>query len=137
MPADQAPLQQIMEALLPGVATAGNDDSITLGVCQFAGVVSSVTYVPDTAITGQNTNTRAIRVRNRGTAGTGTTIVAEKQFDTGTNAAQFDETPITLSATPANLVVAAGDVLEAFSDAVLTGMADPGGKIRVVIDRSA
>lgn len=131
-----APYLHRIEAIVPGMATAGTDDSVTLGRAPFAGTVSSVTYTPDAAITGAATNTRAVRLRNRGQAGAGTTIVAELQFDSGVNAAAFDEKVIPLSGTAANLVVAEGDILEWFSDAVGTGLADPGGLARVEISRS-
>ncbi len=74
-------------------------------------------------------------VINRGQAGVGTTIVAELAFDNGINAVAGDELMITLSAVPANLAVAEGDVLAWFSDAVGTGLADPGGLVRVVVNR--
>lgn len=131
-----APFTQILERIVPGMATAGTDDSVTVGEAPFAGTVIAVTYTPDTAITGAATNHRAVRLRNRGQAGSGTTVVAELAFDSGVNAAVFDEKTIPLSATAANLVLAAGDILEWFSDAVGTGIADPGGLVRVTISRS-
>lgn len=132
-----APNLRTIEAVLPGVATAGNDDSTTLGEAPFNGTVTDVTYTPDAAITGAATNHRAIRVRNRGQAGSGTTVIAELAFDAGVNATAFDEKTIPLSATPANLTVAEGDVLEAFSDAIGTGIVDPGGRLAVTISRTA
>lgn len=131
-----APNVATLEKIVPGMATAGTDDSVTLGRAPFAGTVTAVTYTPDAAITGANTNTRAVRLRNRGQAGTGTTVVAELQFDSGVNATQFNETDIPLSATAANLVVTEGDILEWFSDAVGTGIADPGGLARCTISRT-
>ena len=120
----------------PGQATAGTDSSFAAGPVPHRGTVSSVTFTPNAAITGANTNTRAIRVRNRGAAGAGTTVVAELQFDSGVNATAFDEKVVPLSGTAANLNVAEGDVLEVFSDAVGTGLADPGGTVKVLIDRT-
>lgn len=134
--ADTAPLTTVLQGVDPGVGTAGNDDSFIIGTAPFAGTVTSVTYTPEAAITGAATNHRAIRVRNRGAAGSGTTVVAELAFDNGVNAAAFDEKTIPLSGTAANLTVAAGDVLELFSDAIGTGIADPGGIVRVTISRS-
>src|SRR5205814_6832744 len=112
------------------------DDSTVVGRAPFDGTVSSVTYAPDAAITGANTNTRAVRLRNRGQAGSGTTVIAELQFDSGVNAAVFDERVIPLSATAGNLVVADGDILEWFSDAIGTGQLDPGGLVRITIART-
>lgn len=131
-----SPMTRRFQAYVPPMATAANDQSTTALRAPFAGVVQSVSYAPNAAITGQDTNTRAIRLRNRGQAGSGTTVIAELQFNRGVNAAAFDEKAITLSATPANLVVAEGDILEVFSDAVLTGIADPGGLLVVEIAQS-
>jgi hypothetical protein len=75
-----APFTQAIEQQVPGMATAGTDDSTVVGRAPFDGTVSSVTYTPDAAITGANTNTRAVRLRNRGQAGSGTTVIAELQF---------------------------------------------------------
>ncbi len=133
--ADTAPHTTILEGVDPGVATAGNDDSFVIGRAPYAGTVTSVTYTPEAAITGAATNHRAIRVRNRGQDGSGSTVVAELAFDNGVNATAFDEKTITVSGTAANLTVVEGDVLELFSDAVGTGIADPGGVVRVTISR--
>lgn len=137
MAGEAAPSIATLIGVDPGVTTAGNDDSFIIGASPVDGTVTAVSFIPEAAITGANTNTRAIRVRNRGQAGAGTTVVAELQFDSGVNAAAFDERAITLSGTPANLVLAAGDVLELFSDAVGTGIADPGGTVKVSISRTA
>lgn len=136
MPGEAAPFTTVLQGVTPGVAT-GTDDSFVIGTCPFAGTVTSVTYTPEAAITGANTNTRAIRVRNRGAAGAGSTVVAEIQFDTGVNATAFDEKVVPLSGTAGNLVVAQDDVLELFSDAVGTGQADPGGTVKVALSRTA
>lgn len=134
--ADTAPLVVIETRFDPGQATAGTDSSFTFGVAPWAATVTSVTFTPNATITGANTNTRAIRVRNKGAAGSGTTVVAELQFDSAVNATAFIEKTIPLSATAANLQLAAGDILEIFSDAVGTGLADPGGILRVGLSRN-
>lgn len=131
-----SPMTQKFSIPVAPMATAATDVQIAGLRCPFAGQVQSVSYAPSAAITGQNTNTRAIRLRNRGQSGAGTTVIAELQFDSGVNATAFDEKAITLSATPANLIVDEGDILEAFSDAVLTGLADPGGILIVEIART-
>ena len=100
-----------------------------------AGIVTAVNYFASAAITGADTNTRKVSLINTGQNGAGTTVVATLQFNSGINAAANDAKPITLSGTPANLVVAAGDVLAWKSEAVLTGIADPGGFISVDIAR--
>lgn len=98
----------------------------------FAGTVEAVTVVPDTALTGANTDSRTFVLVNKGQSGAGTTIVATKAFVSGVNAPADDETSLTLSATPANLVVAAGDVLAFQSNHVgATGLAAPSGLVKL------
>ncbi len=132
---EKAPYVHKFQLPSEGAATAV-DDTIIIGEAPFAGTVSEVTFTADAALTGANTNTRRVALINRGQAGAGTTIVAELQFNAGINLVAGDETAITLSATPANLVLVAGDVLAWFSDAVGTGIADAGGLVQVSISRS-
>lgn len=119
------------------VATVGNSLNTMLAVAPFKGKVTAVKYVPQAVITGQNTNTRKLELYNRGQDGTGTTLVATLQFDSGVNAAAKTPKSITLSATAANLLVADGDVLEWQSTAVGTGIADPSGIAVVEFGRGA
>ena len=130
---DSAPVTTISENV-PDVATA-TDDTKILAECPFDGTVTAVSYTPDAAITGANTNTRRVALVNRGSAGTGTTIVAELQFNSGVDAVAGDEETITLSGTAANLEVTQGDILAWESEAVGTGLADPGGLVQVGIRR--
>ncbi len=132
---DKAPYVLKLTVPTEGAATAV-DDTVILGESPYAGTVTEVTYTPDASTTGANTNTRRLALINRGQAGVGTTIVAELQLDSGVNTVGGDEKAITLSATPANLVLAAGDILAWFSDSVGTGIADAGGLVQVSISRS-
>jgi hypothetical protein len=111
--------------------TAGNSRNTNVMVVPRDSVVSAVTYAPVTAITGAATNNRTVSLVNKGQDGTGTTVIATLNFANGTNAAASDERSIPLSGTPANLEVAAGDVLQWQSAAVGTGIADPGGLVAV------
>lgn len=132
---EKAPYIAKFNVATEGAATAV-DDTIILGEAPFAGTVTEVTYTPDTGITGANTNTRRVALINRGQAGAGTTVVAELQFDAGVSSTTGDEKTIPLSGTAANLVLADGDILAWFSDAVGTGIADAGGLVQVKISRS-
>lgn len=132
----QAPRVDKFSALLPATAAAADFVAV---ICEapYAGTVTSVSYVADTAITGANTESRTVRVHNRGLAGAGTTVVASKAFLSGTNAAQYDETDITLSVVANATTVVAGDVLSVESLHVgATGLADPGGTVWLEITRS-
>lgn len=131
-----APLQKVIEADVPAVGTAGNDDDTIIGQAPFACTVTAVEYVPETAVTGAATNNRTVSLINKGQAGSGTTVVASLNFASGVNAAAADEKAITLSVTPADLVLAAGDTLLWRSLHILTGIADPGGLVRVTLARS-
>lgn len=100
----------------------------------FNGVVTEVVYTPTSVLTGADTNSRTLSLYNRGQSGGGTTLVAQKAFTSGVNAAANDETDITKSATAGNLVVTEGDVLDWESLHVgASGLADPGGLVTVHI----
>jgi hypothetical protein len=128
-----APFGAALTRSVQPVATAGNSLTTIAFIAARAGTVSAVTYTTPTAITGANTNTRSVTLVNKGPAGAGTTTVATLQFDSGVNTVAADEKTITLSGTPANLVVAAGDVLQWQSAAVGTGIADPGGLVAMTV----
>lgn len=133
---DTAPFTQEIEAPVDAVAAASDLDTI-VGEAHIAGSVSSVVYVPKANITGANTDTRTVSLINKGQDGNGTTVVATLAMVSGVNSNDFDEKTITLSATAADLVVADGDVLAWRSvHSGSTGLADPGGTVRVVITRS-
>ncbi len=112
-------------------ATAGSNLNTNIWVVPSACTVTAVTYAPVTAITGANTNTRSVSLVNKGTDGSGSTVVATIQYNSGVNAAASDENTVTLSGTPANLNLSAGQVLQWQSTAVGTGIADPGGLVNV------
>ena len=129
-----APLSRILEDDTAPVATAASGTEV-IGQAPFKGTVAKVEYIPSAAITGANTNTRAFRLVNLGQAGAGSTLAASLQADAGVNFTANDEKVITLSGTAANLVVAEGDTLQWQSNAVGTGIADPGGTVRVTLAR--
>jgi hypothetical protein len=134
--ADEAPLSRTQNHQVPAVGTAGNDATTVLFQAPFPCTVTLVNYVPASAITGANTNTRLVELVNKGQAGSGTTQVATIQFNSGVNAAADDEKAITLSGTAANLVLAQGDTVIWNSTHVGTGIADPGGLVSVVLSRN-
>lgn len=134
--ADEAPYTSSRHIVAPAVATAGNDASTPVFVAPYPATVTSVQYVTATAITGANTNTRSVTVTNRGGAGSGSTAVATLQFNSGVNTAAYVPKTIAPSGTPANLVLAAGDVLTFDSTHVGTGIADPGGLVVVTYSRN-
>lgn len=134
--ADEAPYTSFRSHLAPAVGTAGNDAATPVFIAPYPATVTSVQYVTATAVTGANTNTRAVSVVNKGAAGSGSTAVANLQFDSGVNTTAFVPKTVTLSGTAANLVVAPGDVLVWNSTHVGSGITDPGGLVLVTYSRN-
>jgi hypothetical protein len=66
--------------------------------------INSVKIIPQANITGADTNNFKIQVLNKGTNGTGTTVIFEKEFANGTNASAFIETSIPLKSGASNIV---------------------------------
>ena len=130
----KVPLKRTLILAFAALAT-NVDGSAVVGKAPFAGTVTGVDFIPNAAITGQDTNTRRVAVTNRGSAGLGTAEAAFLQFNNGVNAVKWDAKAITLHTTPANLVVAAGDVLTIDSTTPGTGLADPGGLYVIEITR--
>lgn len=138
MAGEAAPFTQTLETATVAATAAGADASGAYVVAPFAGIVSAASVIAAAALTGANTESRTVQLHNRGQAGSGTTLVASKAFVSTVNAAADDETALTLSATAADLVVAAGDVLEFTSLHVgATGLAGPAFVGRVTIGRTA
>ena len=121
-----APFGTTLTCPVQPAATAVSLNTVAF-IAPRAGTVSAVNYTTVTA------DTRAVTLVNKGQAGAGAVTVATLQFDSGVNTVAADEKTITLSGTPANLVVAAGDVLQWQSAAIGTGLADPGGLAAVTI----
>lgn len=133
---DQAPLVVTLRQDADPVGAAADGTSV-IGEAPVDGTVTRVAFIASSALTGANTESRTLTVKNKGQDGSGTTTVASKAFTSGVNAAASDATTVTLSGTPANLVVAQGDVLQLESTHVgSTGLADPGGEVVVEITRS-
>jgi len=132
---DTAPLVNSARVPVPPQATAATDEPTVILIAPFDATVTRVSFTPEAAMTGVNTNNRFLRLRNHGSTGALGVTIAERELVAGQNPAAFDEYDITLSATAANRDVAQGDVLEWFSDAQGTGIADPGGVVTVEFTR--
>jgi len=136
--ANEAAPKTLVEERTVAAAAAGADNERNVLTVPWAGTVTSVTYEPDTVLTGANTDSRTVVLVNKGQAGSGTTVVATKAFTSGVNAPADDITTITLSTVAGATTVAAGDVLAWQSTHVgSTGLADPGGLVTVEITRIA
>lgn len=130
-----APLQRTVEANVPAVAAAADDDTV-LAQAPYAGSVTAVYYVPEDEIIGADDDSRSLQLLNRGQDGTGDTVVASRALAEGVDAAASDEIAVSLSPTDASRVIAEGDTLVWSSEHIGEGLADPGGLARVIVDRS-
>jgi hypothetical protein len=132
-----APVTERITATIPATGATADYDQ-TVAESHVAGVVSSVAYTPEAAITGNTTDSRTLTLVNKGQSGAGSTVIGTLAFIASVNGVAFDEKAFTLSTTAADLVVAAGDILAFVSTHVsATGLADPGGRVEVEITRTA
>lgn len=131
-----APYVETLQAATEAVA-AGSDGTTIIGRAPFAGTVTAATYTPEANITGADTETRTFTVVNKGQDGNGTTVMATRAMTNTVNSTDFNEDTMTLSVVAGALTVAAGDILAFVSThSGSTGLADPGGLVKVLISRS-
>jgi hypothetical protein len=124
-------------ATVPSTAAASDSDQ-TVAESHVAGTVTAATYTPEAAVTGANTETRTLTIVNKGQSGAGTTVVGTLAFTSGVNGVAFDEKAFTLSAVAGATTVAAGDILAFVSThSGSTGLADPGGRVEIEVERTA
>ena len=131
----EAPFLDRVLAPMPIVAIS-TDAENPCYIVQQAGIIQAVKYIPAGAKTGDNTNYRTLSIYNRGAANAGTALAATLALTTGTNLAANTPSTLALSGTPANLVVAVGDVLTFSSVHTASGLSDPGGLLVIDIGRN-
>lgn len=131
---DTSPLRRL-SMTVPATAIT-TDATIMIGRAPCDGTLASATYATNGDVTGADTNTRTVSLINRGQSGGGSTSMASIAFTSGVNATAGDEKAMTLSGTPANLVVAEGDVIAFKSLHAASGLADPGGLVTLAIQQT-
>lgn len=117
-------VRTVFRTPIPAQATAGTAQSTILGEAGQTGVFTEASLTPQAAVVFNATNYRTWSLVNRGT-GAGTTVVAT--YDT--SAVGFVDNVkkvMVLSATPANLIITAGDVLELVETVAAAGVAHGG-----------
>lgn len=130
------PLVRKYKATAQPVTTAGNSLLTIVDAAEEAETVTLVQYIPHATQNGADTNSRTLTLFRRGSDGTGTTVVATLPLTNGVNLVDNVAKTIPLSGTAANLLLAAGEVMEFSSAAVGTGIADPGGRVIVTTART-
>ena len=129
---DYNPFNEVIVEGQDNGVTIAADDTFVLGPAPFDCKITSVTYTPETATTGDNTNYRTYTLVNKGAAGLGSTVIATLALTTGVNLVAFDEKAATVTATAADQLVTAGDVLTWVSTHTASGLVDPGGTVKVI-----
>lgn len=106
---------------LASAATNGEQDKASF-VAPYAMKLEAAYLAFIAALTGAATNHPKFSIINKGAAGTGTTEMAALAFaTTAVTAGAGAPKALTLSTTPANLLVAAGDIIAIVSEQVGTG----------------
>jgi hypothetical protein len=106
------------------LAAASAVPETSLGEARFDATVTEVGIVCESALTAADATARTLTIYNRGQDGSGSTVVATLTTTVaGGNWVANDKKLFTLSATPANLVVAQGDALECVETVLSTGTA--------------
>lgn len=115
----------IVERLfVPGQSTATTVDDWTLMVVTYDIKLIAVKLVPNAAITANASNFFDLAVINKGAAAGGSTSMATRSW-AATNSVAFVAESMTLSATAANLLASAGDVLDLSRTVTASGLAMP------------
>lgn len=136
MSPDSAPLIRRVQAFVPAQGTAGAAQDEAIGKAPFNGVISAVSIIPEANLVGDNTNNRTFRAVNKGQTGVGAAVAASLQTTAANGLTAFDEKALTLSGTPANLVVAQDDVIALDEIVAGTGVAHSGYTAIVEFTRS-
>ena len=114
-----------------GFNTAGTADEEPVWRAHIACRVTAIRFLCEDAITGHATNYATLSLVNKELDGAGTDEIASFAFDTPTtdDVAAFDEKALTLNGTPANLLLAAGEVVTLKKAVAATGMVISGSVI--------
>lgn len=134
---DTAPFTQVLKATIPAPSAANTAQDTVIAEAPFDCEVTEVTFISEGAVTANATNYRTLRVVNKGTDGSGSTVVASLALDTPTtdDLAAKDEKAIPLSSTAADLEVDQGSVLIFDETVASAGVAHTGGQVQVTISR--
>lgn len=131
---DATGLGRTYRAQIPAQATAGTTQNTDVAEVPFNGTITGFTLTPNAAVAANGTNYRTFALQNRGQAGTGTTVLATMDTSS-TGFTVHDERAGALSATAADLEVAAGDILAVVETVAGTGVAHGGFLVSVSQDR--
>lgn len=132
MKVNEQPGDHIDSSYVLGQATAGTVDSWPVFRAPGKVKVTGVRWIPSAAVAGAVTNNFALTARNKGTDNTkNVAVTTAKTYDNGVNSVANAPESLTLSATAADLEMAAGEVLILDRTVNGTGLAMPDGQVEV------
>jgi len=71
--------------------SGGSETELPVFAAPFRCEITKLSIIPSSAITGADTNNMVLGFKNKGGAGSGTTVMASKTFSNGVDASAFDE----------------------------------------------
>lgn len=92
--------------------------------------IKSISFTPDSAISGANTDSRTLSVQNKGTNGTGTTVLGSYALTLGNNIAACSAYELVIDA--GGFTLGENEVLSFLSTHVGAGLVIAGGLITVI-----
>lgn len=121
----------VFQVALPFAGAAGGTPlEVSAFVAPANMSVSGMKWLPAAAITANATNFFTLSLRNRGAAGAGTALPVSRSY-AATNSVAWVNEACTLSATAADLLLAAGDSLTVQKVESGTGLTCPAGLVVV------
>jgi len=102
--------------------SAGSSAEYGFFAAPFKCKIIKCSIIPDSTITGANTNNCVLSFVNKGSSGTGTSTIASKTFSSGVNASEYDETDL---GAVSNNLLNEGDVVTFKKSENGTGMTMP------------
>lgn len=115
---------------LPAMTGATADDEFVVEVAGNNVVIKAVRFIPGAAVTANVTNFTILSVRNRKADASGTALPASRTWAATNSVAQVADV-CTLSATAADLLVSAGDVLTVQRLHTAAGLVIPAGVVEI------
>ena len=113
------------------IAVSSATDFIVIGRAPFRSNVVGAYFIPAVTVTGSATDNRELEIRNRGSAGTGTTVAAEITYTGSVVATAYIDNVVTVTGTAADFAVAEGDVLVVYRGTNGDGSLFPAGQVVV------
>jgi hypothetical protein len=121
---------QSYQVRVPAHAASTSTERVVLVYASFAMRIKAVRHVPDTIVTGANTNTTHLNLIDAGASGAGTTEMGNIDYVNGTDTPAEDARAFTTSgSTFTAFTLDAGDVFSLQYEKVSNGLAIPAGMI--------